>query len=263
MTSETFWKIIGVAAPTASATFLGWQIILQRKEANKRFDYQKKEKAVEISQIFAESIKESNYAISVIESFKISSVMRKIQYNKLEHFDFDEFSEILKYSPIEYLTNVQLKSITTETLKYKYEKFGNKKIPSNTTVDQSRLRNFLEIEFYHDLYGYLNKTEWISMSFVLGLADDECVYRSLHQLFLLNIKAFYFHIALTNNSGIKDKYYCNIINLYNKWAERYHNETQKEKEEIDKKNKEIKSMKELDKKKKKEETFVGSDDFRI
>ena len=127
LTSETFWKIIGVAAPTASATFLGWQIILQRKEANKRFDYQKKEKAVEISQIFAESIKESNYAISVIESFKISSVMRKIQYNKLEYFDFDEFSEILKYSPIEYLTNVQLKSITTETLKYKYEKFGNKK----------------------------------------------------------------------------------------------------------------------------------------
>ncbi|NFL34483.1 hypothetical protein FDB64_05235 [Clostridium botulinum] len=65
-----------------------------------------------------------------------------------------------------------------------------------------------------------NKLEYFCMYFNSGVADEETVYQSLHQSFLDMIKVIYFHIAVRNKTG-KDKYYTNIIKLYNKWSDRY------------------------------------------
>ena len=58
------------------------------------------------------------------------------------------------------------------------------------------------------------------MYFNSGVADEETVYQSLHQSFLAMVKILYFSIASKNESG-KDKYFTNIIELYNNWADRY------------------------------------------
>ena len=66
------------------------------------------------------------------------------------------------------------------------------------------------------------------MNFVSGLADVKVVYQSLHQVFLSSIKLFHFEISKRNIEGAKDKYYCNIIELYGDWAEHYEKALEKE-----------------------------------
>lgn len=73
----------------------------------------------------------------------------------------------------------------------------------------------------------LNTLEYFCMYFNSGVADEETVYQSLHQSFLSMVKVLYFRIAYVNESG-KDKYYTNIIELYNKWSDRYHLTEEKE-----------------------------------
>ncbi|WP_394883733.1 DUF4760 domain-containing protein [Clostridium tertium] len=67
----------------------------------------------------------------------------------------------------------------------------------------------------------LNTLEYFCMYFNSQVADEETVYQSLHQSFLSMVKILYFRIASRNENG-KDKYYTNIIQLYNKWSKRYY-----------------------------------------
>lgn len=75
-------------------------------------------------------------------------------------------------------------------------------------------------KFFKTVTETLNNLEYFSMSFNTGVADDEVVYQSLHQSFLKMIKMMYFYIAFQNVDG-KDKYYTNIIDLFNRWRDRY------------------------------------------
>ena len=59
------------------------------------------------------------------------------------------------------------------------------------------------------------------MNFTSGLADESVVYQSLHQVYLSSVKLFHFEISMRNKEGSKDKYYCNIIELYNEWSNHY------------------------------------------
>lgn len=82
-------------------------------------------------------------------------------------------------------------------------------------------------EFRQVLCDTLNKLEYFCMYFNAGVADEETIYQSLHQSFLEMVRVIYFRIASRNKSG-KDKYFTNIIKLYNKWADRYFECLQKE-----------------------------------
>lgn len=73
----------------------------------------------------------------------------------------------------------------------------------------------------------LNSLEYFCMYFNNGIAEEEVVYQSLHQSFLSMVKMLYFRIAYQNENG-KDKYYTNIIELYNNWANKYSLDEQKE-----------------------------------
>lgn len=76
----------------------------------------------------------------------------------------------------------------------------------------------------------LNKLEAYCMYFSNGLADEEIVYQSLHQMFLITIKQLYFLIARNNKDNGADKYYVNIIEMYNKWSKRYNDKKREEME---------------------------------
>ena len=66
----------------------------------------------------------------------------------------------------------------------------------------------------------LNDLEWFSMNFERGIADEKAVYQSLHKGFLSTIQELYFFISFKNDSGPADKYFTNIMGLYNKWKAR-------------------------------------------
>ena len=64
----------------------------------------------------------------------------------------------------------------------------------------------------------LNELEYISMYIASQAAGSKYVYQSLHQIFLRTIKLLAPIIAL-QNKDYSDKYYTNIIFVYNEWAE--------------------------------------------
>ena len=66
----------------------------------------------------------------------------------------------------------------------------------------------------------LNQLEWFSMNFNYEIAAEKVVYQSLHQVFLSTVQILYFFIALHNKSAPSDKYYTNLMILYNKWKAR-------------------------------------------
>lgn len=85
----------------------------------------------------------------------------------------------------------------------------------------------------------LNKLECFCMFFNYKIADEEVIYQSVHQVFLNTIKSLYINIAKINKTS-SDKYYTNIIELFNKWEARDREtkalEKTLEKETLEKKN---------------------------
>lgn len=85
------------------------------------------------------------------------------------------------------------------------------------------------IKFYHNsTIKLLNQLEYLCMQFKTGLADEEIVYQSLHQLYLSVVKSLYIVISNTNDKQV-DKFYTNIVWLYNVWSERLQTKMQTEK----------------------------------
>lgn len=78
---------------------------------------------------------------------------------------------------------------------------------------------YLLKDFDWEVTTLLNELEWFSMSCRYGLADEKLIYQSLHQTFFSIVWQLYFHISWRNVSNA-DKYYCNIIWLFNKWNRR-------------------------------------------
>lgn len=73
----------------------------------------------------------------------------------------------------------------------------------------------------------LNNLEYMCMYIATNVADEKCIYNSLHQQFLKAIALLYFEISFTNTDN-KDKYYTNIIHVYNLWKAKYIKATKKE-----------------------------------
>ncbi len=98
----------------------------------------------------------------------------------------------------------------------------------------------IEISFSIFLSQVLNRLEYMCMHISSGLADDDYIYNSLHQVFISSMQLCYCAISNLNVSN-KDKYYTNIISVYNKWSKRYYDAQEKEEylhEELNKKAKE-------------------------
>lgn len=60
------------------------------------------------------------------------------------------------------------------------------------------------------------------------VADEKYIYNSLHQQFLKAISLLYISISLANTDN-KDKYYTNIIEVFNIWKTKYIQSDNKEK----------------------------------
>lgn len=94
--------------------------------------------------------------------------------------------------------------------------------------------NELAIEFDSQVNTVLNKLEWMSMYFNLGVADENVVYQSLHQTMLNTITALYIWISYRNTDPC-EKYYDNVITLFNRW----HEKRNKKRQEYTKKRKKL------------------------
>lgn len=164
-----------------------------------RKEKERAEKAIEVAKDFALTIiPYTNTLYDFFIEFNIKEIIDKIDFCKLENFDAKELKTL--YSEMDILNYVQ-------------------------RIEQ----NDPEFEIRDTICNTLNTLEYMCMYISSEVADEKYIYNSLHQQFLRTIALLYFEISLANTDN-KDKYYTNIIHVYNIWKNKYLDAMEEEKE---------------------------------
>jgi len=118
---------------------------------------------------------------------------------------------------------------------------------------------YLQQDFLSEISNLLNDLEWFAMNCQYRLADEKIIYQSLHQSFLSVIWLLYYYIAKCNTQSPGDKYYTNIIGLFNAWTKRLVKIRKKSEQKKQRAQKKIINAKnKLDKVKSDEASYNGS-----
>lgn len=217
-------------ATIAGLLFVGYEIKMSKEERELQHDKQEKLKAIELAELYANNVmKNIEFLTYIFNRIDIENDIKNIKYADLREFDIIElegmFGEEEANKIIKKITKVNPNIIKTALLhqnpieysEMNIIKMNNESISEvAATIDDSRYEKAYQLRIMETL----NTLEYFSMYFNNYVANEEIVYQSLHQSFLSTIKVLYFLISSTNKKG-KDKYYTNIIKLYNKWADRY------------------------------------------
>lgn len=172
----------------AIVTFLSVLIIYLDYRSRKRKE--RAEKSIEIAKVFATKIIDPvSQLYGFFETFNIDTIIKKIDFIELEDFDFEELTSLYSSKDIDSYKKV----LDTNDSEHKYRRL---------------------------ICDTLNNLEYMCMYISTNVANEKCIYNSLHQQFLKAISLLYFEISLINTDH-KDKYYTNIIHVYNLWKNKY------------------------------------------
>lgn len=163
-----------------------------------RKDKERAQKSIELAEQFAKkTIIKLAFINSKFEQFKLDKIVNKINFTKFFDFDSEELQELYHEEDIE-----KFKSILAQ-------------------FDDNNKLVFL-------ISTTLNELEYMCMYITTKVADEKYIYDSLHQQFLKTVSYLYINISLINTDN-KDKYYTNIISVFNMWKNNYIRATKKEK----------------------------------
>lgn len=247
---------------------VAYQIYLSKQEQRIQHEKQEKQKAIELAELYADKILDNvSYLCEIFESIGVYKYFKDIKYNQLKEFDKYELEQIFPHDDIQEIERI-MKNIDTrilvdvglnwktdldeKALKKSIEalqvlKISEKEIAATIEkrekekeYSEEELNRLKALQFKHGYYTLyfrkmyndimnetLNTLEYFCMYLNTKIADEDTIYQSLHQSFLSVIKVVYFRIASRNITG-KDKYYTNIIELYNRWSDKYHEREQEE-----------------------------------
>ncbi len=244
----------------------GWAIF-QFKKSN----YAKKqEKAVEIEREFSKSLIHKCGIINTVytnsplndylkfdeknyDDFKFFNVDELRQIYNDDNFpsEYDKKSSELALELDEIYHSILLNHVTSyastneKTLKVNLNLKNNsiesieeiKKESDNTLQNPFILQNKdYPYHFYELVSDVLNQLEYICMDISSKATDSNFIYQSLHQMFLRTVRTLAVEISIDNNN-FSDKYYTNIIHVYNSWTTRYIKDLKIEKRKKEKINK--------------------------
>ena len=205
------------------------------------------EKAVEVAKLFSEDIL---IKLGIITSVILNSELGKIinpnnfKYTDFKNFDKNEIVCLYEDDEIFFKIRENLKSeeLQQAYLKYIWKRISltNDNLPKEyifTTEEAHKIFKLnnkeLPFRFTELITNTLNSLEYICMNLSSQAAGSQYVYQSLHQIFLLTVKTLAPIISL-NNSNHFDKYYTNIVHVYNYWCTISIKEKNKENERIKK-----------------------------
>lgn len=239
-----------------------WAIYQYKKSVSTK----KRDKAGEIAKEFSKSIVDDLGILNlVIHNSKLVEYIPNgelINGNKLKYFTVDEARDIFKKDSIvdEYKNDIkdygeEIDEIYrlilyyrcvpySENLlkKYKENKKNKSKNKNKDDIDWIKIENTIKEKFPNMPYHFrefeiksLNTLEAICLDISTKAADSKFIYQSLHQMFLRNIRDLYMEISAINIDS-KDKYYTNIIAVYNEWINMYISKYRKERRLVNKKN---------------------------
>lgn len=234
----------------------GWALFQFKKGR----DIKKQEKAVDIAREFSENLIEDLEVINIVlsQSKLFSEIsLSKEQIKKIEYFNVDEARRIKKNDDCVYEYNLKkdklrnhLNNIYHVVLYSNLEILKreellillNKAIIDKLSLEELENINNVLLEKSNKPYDFLdfkdrilNKLEYICMNISSKAADSKYIYQSLHQSFLRTVRNLYMDIACAN-TDYKDKFYINIIHVYNEWKKIYLKESRLEERRIKKAN---------------------------
>ena len=133
-----------------------------------------------------------------------------------------------------YYNLLEYKITTDEDFYKKYQTKESKKIKlHNYSTEEARAlfkydNENLPFRFGSLIDDVLNNLEYMCMNISSNVADSNYIYQSLHQTFFDTVSTLAIEISLRNNGKYSDKFYTNLIHVYNSWKKIYDKTTKKE-----------------------------------
>lgn len=254
-TQNTIFETIDLFVSILGLAFVGyqlWQLNIQTRNQVSQLEVQvkqltqdkqivKTEKALDMALEFSNLIKRDlgYYSELYKDNGQIEYVKMNSLCSKFETFDLYEAQTIFKVQNVNrILFLISTDAIPQENLFDSYHTYfstgsdvnlyyilkNNEYILGDAILSNKSLE--IQIRDYYNRvlkqqektsYDLLNKFEWLAMHFNTGIAEDDVVFQSLHQLFLKTVAQLYFRIVAHNVGDKIDKYYTNIIELYVSW----------------------------------------------
>ena len=201
------------------------------KSYKKQQNRARKEMACNLAQIYAETIlPDYQFIYTVLDTSGIAKEAKELfPMEEFKVFDenelncFIEYKERTRKEVDEIYSNVNGEHVFALLLcrdpsLSKIEELSNMIL--GTEPHSHTLKKYWEMNFSLEIPSLLNRFEWFTMSLRYGIADEEILFQSLHQTFLSAVWLLYYYIARSNKNAPGDKYYTNIIWLFDRWHSR-------------------------------------------
>ena len=213
-----------------------WGIYQYDKSKNRS----QQEKGAEIAKLFSEDLLTKCTILGrVILDSDLNKIIKPKQLNEDDFKNFDKnealdiykddniFVELKKVLTSDNVQQTYLRTLANEISLHRINK--NKKFSDKEARKLFILNNSnLPFKFTQLVFSVLNDLEYICMYISSQSAGSKYVYQSLHQIFLKTIKLLY-PIICWNNDTYTDKYYVNVIYVFNEWQKHKNKSKKKEK----------------------------------
>lgn len=216
-----------------------WQYVLAKDVERKKFHNARVQKAIDLSEYYKDNILcNMTFINAVYEDLNILDILDSVRIEDMKEFDTAELNRIFKADQINKMAN-KLKSVdlieTVQRLSEIYSTENNRFGRKIIVLHEGEVRSFQSVnksrvyeEFINNtVMETLNNLEYFALHFVYGTADKYVVYQSLHVTYLDIVRLLYYNIAMNNNTG-EQKFYTNVIELFNIWKRMAENQKQVE-----------------------------------
>lgn len=226
-----FFMVIGTA-------LLFYGVIISKKSFEKNMDLARISKAVELTNYYKDNI--LCYIFPIKDLFiqtKIIDVLNRHNNVNKEKFTRDELDTIYSTEDINEIKKI-IDSVTFAQVAVNVNASYNLEL--NLSIEKRMNENTKKEEVLYDpgyvssvfLYNVvckvLNNMEYFSAYFIQGIAEESCIFESIHQTYIELVELLYYQISYNNTVDVIP-YYQKTVALYNIWKKRKKEKLQKEK----------------------------------
>lgn len=226
-----FFVVIGVVIAL-------WQYVLTSQIEISKYKDERIQKAIDLSAYYKDNILDKMTQMAIVyKKSGIYEILQTVEQNRMKVFDTHELKQLYTESNIDKIKKILESDDFLATVAYVNEKLGLNMLGQETTVTDSNGKNISKIKinklktydyFLNDIVmETLNNMEYFSMHFTYNTADNSVVYQSLHSSYIEITRLLYYNIAKKNETG-HNKYFTNVIELYNLWVVKANEQSQKE-----------------------------------
>lgn len=210
------------------------------------------EKSSEIAKVFSDDLLDKcSILIAVFQNSPMKPLLNQIDplNPPFEHFTTEELREISNNDDFPNLYKQEMKHIDFDYIYFRVleqritvkseclQKYKNQNEKPNKTGEKQDVKKQFSTEEARKLFildnasfpfhfsslidEVLNSLESVCINISSHAAGSVFIYQSLHQIFFDTVNILGFEISTRNNGKYSDKFYTNIIYVYNEWQKLY------------------------------------------